>query len=141
MTRLTEEMNVFFSFFRFVIKSVLFAHIRNVHQSAFVQVCDVCAKTFKNKYILEQHRKLHSVDDMPKLKCHICGALLKNEGSLRAHIRRHGDTETACKLCGKVAPNRSALGNHMRYVHSERIHKCTLCDKAFKKPVGLRVSY
>lgn len=114
------------------------AHIRNVHQSAFVQVCDVCARTFKNKYILEEHRKLHAIEQ-PKLKCDMCGALLKTESSLRAHVRRHGDTEHACKICGKIAPNRSALGNHMRYVHSERVHKCTLCEKAFKKPIGLRV--
>lgn len=37
-------------------------------------------------------------------------------------------------------PSKTALGNHIRYVHSERSFKCTLCDKAFKKPVGLKVS-
>lgn len=109
--------------------------------SAFLQVCEVCARTFKNKYILEMHRKLHYMEESPRLKCGLCQASLKNESSLRAHMRRHADTEHACKLCGKVAPNRSALGNHMRYVHSERVHKCSLCDKAFKKPVGLRVSH
>lgn len=77
---------------------------------------------------------------MPKLKCEICGALLKTENSVRAHMRLHNDTEHTCNICGKVTPNRPALANHKRYMHSERTHKCTICDKAFKKPIGLRVS-
>lgn len=80
---------------------------------------------------------------MPKLKCSICGALLKTDNSLRSHMRfQHSNTdpEQTCKVCGKVTRNGTALREHMRYVHSERTHKCTLCDKAFKKSIGLKVS-
>lgn len=125
----------------FVTKSVLANHIRGVHENAFAHMCHICAKTFKSKQVYDLHLQHEHLDtEPPKLQCSICGNWLKHEHSLRKHMARHGQTEEVCKLCNKVAPNRHALGNHMRYVHSERSYKCTMCDKAFKKPIGLKVN-
>lgn len=56
-------------------KSILTSHIRGVHENAYVQICDVCAKVFKSKKILESHRELHFVTDVkPRLQCSICGS-------------------------------------------------------------------
>lgn len=66
---------------------------------------------------------------------------LKNEYSLRAHVKRiHIELPQTCTICGKISPNKQSLRNHKKYVHeNERINKCTLCDKAFKQPVALKV--
>lgn len=66
---------------------------------------------------------------------------LKHELSLRKHVNRHKDVQMACTLCGKITPNKTALSRHMGYVHSEATHKCGLCDKAFKREIGLKVFY
>lgn len=57
------------------------------------------------------------------------------------HMRYHTDTSTyPCPKCGKMYPNKQALGSHMRTVHVDRKFSCSLCDKAFKTPKPLRVS-
>ena len=44
-----------------------------------------------------------------------------------------------CSYCGKISPNKDALRSHIKYVHlNQLIHKCSLCDKAFKKAVTLK---
>lgn len=68
---------------------------------------------------------------------------LKNEGSLRKHLKRHEDTNGEifkCTICDKVAKHKDALVGHMRSVHCEKRHICTLCDKAFKCAKNLKVS-
>lgn len=66
---------IYMSSFRFAIKSILDAHIRNVHQNLNVQICDVCAVVFKNKYTLKQHKiDVHGDNSQPKLQCDLCGS-------------------------------------------------------------------
>lgn len=64
---------------------------------------------------------------------------LKHALSLRKHISRHKEVEIKCDICGKVTPNKTSLGRHIKYVHSEATHKCGICDKAFKRDIGLKV--
>lgn len=64
---------------------------------------------------------------------------LKNPTSLRKHINRHNSTKVKCTFCDKIAPNKSALGQHIKNVHSEATHKCGFCEKAFKKAINLKV--
>lgn len=113
-------------------------HIHSVHIAS--HICDICATTFKSKTQLASHyARLHSGEVRPKVQCSICAAWLANERCLRKHIERHNQSAVACKLCGKVTPNQSALGSHMRYVHAERNFPCTMCDKAFKRAISLKV--
>lgn len=65
---------------------------------------------------------------------------LKHEDSLRKHLKRHQDTFANCPICNKVLQNKHSLGNHIRSVHGERTHQCTLCAKAFKKAIVLKVN-
>lgn len=104
-------------------------------------ICDICATVFKSRTGLTKHvRRVHSDEPkQPKVQCTVCGNWLSDGRGLKKHMDRHEQTEQTCQLCGKVTPNLHALGAHMRYVHSERIHKCTLCEKSFKKEIGLKV--
>lgn len=65
----------------------------------------------------------------------------KNELYLKRHVQRHSASEVKCPLCDKVAPSKSALGNHMRYMHVERSHKCSVCEKGFKRAIDLKVHF
>lgn len=63
-----------------------------------------------------------------------------NELYLKRHIQRHNNrTEMLCPLCSKVSFSKAALGAHIRNTHSERSHKCTFCEKAFRNKKVLTV--
>lgn len=72
---------------------------------------------------------------------HMSKNRLKHEDSLRKHLKRHQDTFANCPICNKVLQNKHSLGNHIRSVHGERSHQCTMCDKAFKKAIVLKVNF
>lgn len=124
-------------------KKMLEKHIQGVHDKAFIHICDICARVFRSKAIYEKHKILVHSDVKPDpAQCQVCGAWLKHEGSLKAHIKRHHTQEGVrhiCEMCGKESPNATALYMHKKYVHwSEKIHKCTICEKAFKEEKTLR---
>lgn len=64
---------------------------------------------------------------------------LKHEVGLRKHLMRHKDDYVNCPICKKVVQNKQSLNSHIRRVHGERRHRCTLCDKLFKTPKNLKV--
>lgn len=53
---------------------------------------------------------------------------------------RHTDPVN-CSVCDKVCPTRHRLNQHMRTAHAAKKHECTLCDKAFKCPKNLKVTF
>lgn len=111
--------------------------MRYYHMQNYSKICDVCAKTFNCEKTFQSHCLTHT--NQPRMQCTICDKWLKSKDSLRSHLRRHNDTQHTCKHCNKMTPNRQALANHILYVHSEKKHKCTLCSKAFKVALGLKV--
>lgn len=118
-------------------------HIQAVHEKAFVHICEVCAKVFRNKSICEKHKKVvHSDVKMPSVQCQYCQLWLKHEISLKSHIKRHHENDGKrhiCDICGKESPNSLALHNHKKVSHiMQRIHKCNWCEKAFKDNKTLR---
>ncbi|XP_063698590.1 transcription factor grauzone-like [Culicoides brevitarsis] len=126
----------------FKLKAQIARHMRKIHLKLYNFICDICAKTFKNKNdFLYHYRSMHDVKPLPKMKCHLCNALLLNEKCLNAHIARihkHGGPHE-CPICGKIAPSSQALRQHRIYVHeSERKFKCTHCGKGFKREVEMK---
>uniref|UniRef100_A0A336KZR7 CSON001156 protein n=1 Tax=Culicoides sonorensis TaxID=179676 RepID=A0A336KZR7_CULSO len=123
-------------------KSLVDLHMRKVHLQLFTCICDICAKSFKNKNdFLYHYESTHTGKIMPKVKCSQCDKYLLNEKCLKSHISRihkHGGLHV-CNICGKISPTRQGLRSHQIYVHeSDRKFKCTYCDKAFKREVGLK---
>lgn len=117
-----------------------------IHEYTSGHVCEICARQFKTKQTLQTHfENEHSETPRPKLQCNICGAWLKHKRDLIKHLQRHQDINDAnvetfkCTICDKVAPNKHALSGHMRSVHIEERHVCTLCSKSFKRAKNLKV--
>lgn len=125
-------------------KYALNAHKRGIHESAYCRMCDICAKVLPSKALFIKHKLEHEGIFEPKAQCEECGRWLKNAFRLKLHMRTHNRPEVnkfVCNECGKTAPSRSALQSHVRYVHTvERQYQCTFCEKAFKKPITLKVS-
>lgn len=133
-----------FSICSFPSNYTLRAHINNVHQNAYAKICDQCGKSIRGREAFQRHLLEHAGVSIPCVQCDKCGAKLKNKYGLKRHMNAmHPDTTVphVCNMCGKVAPNAPALQRHYYYVHKcERSHKCPMCDKAFKKAAGLKVS-
>lgn len=64
---------------------------------------------------------------------------------IRAHmLRQHPakqHVKVKCTICNKEKGNQILLAQHMKMVHSEKRHACTLCDKAFSHAKALKVIF
>ncbi|XP_065366264.1 transcription factor grauzone-like [Calliphora vicina] len=124
----------------YVLEVQLKSHIKTVHNVD--RVCDQCGKTIHGVAALKKHLMEHAGIKRPKFPCDKCGAELNSRNSLRRHMaafHHDGTTIYVCGICGKVASSENALLTHKKHVHiEERKHKCTYCDKAFKRPKVLR---
>ena len=75
------------------------------------------------------HREKHKKNDKP---CNICGKLIKNFASFKAHIRAHGQERAhSCKICGKSFKRNFDLTIHMRIHTGDKPYPCDLCEKSF----------
>ncbi|KAJ6646787.1 Transcription factor grauzone [Pseudolycoriella hygida] len=112
---------------------LLACHVRHIHKPPTEYVCEICARTFKSKQVLENHIGMeHSTTPPPKVQCNICGAWLKHNRSLKTHLHLHNDIKGLnCPICNKDVRNKHVLRRHIGTVHGERRYQCVLCEKAF----------
>ncbi|XP_035712276.1 zinc finger protein 708-like [Folsomia candida] len=81
-------------------------------------VCPTCSKTCTTKQNLNHHMVTHDAD--AKVKCKICGKILKNPLTLSAHIKMvHTDrVRTSCDICHRVGSTPWNLRLHLATAHS-----------------------
>lgn len=73
--------------FRFLLQSMLTLHIKNVHDLSRSQICDICAKSFKNKYSLATHQnEVHGRKPSDKKICQLCGSVLVTKNLQRIFV-------------------------------------------------------
>ncbi|XP_013114676.2 transcription factor grauzone [Stomoxys calcitrans] len=122
---------------------LLSSHIRVVHLDKYAFVCDICGSKMRTKEVFDRHISKHQGLELPTFSCDICGAKMTNKRGLKHHKKNQhpedGKKEHACHLCGKISPTLDAHKRHVKYKH-ELSHnfKCTMCDKAFKRPCSLK---
>lgn len=134
------ELIYLFFFNRFVYESKLRTHIREVHIQGFAFICEICARGFKmKKNYIAHYKSLHSSDKgLRKSQCETCGKWVSD---IHSHKRRHAIQRHECQTCQRVFTIKSDLLAHVRYVHIDIHHACSVCDKVFKKKISLRVSF
>lgn len=126
--------------------SLLKLHIDVVHLKKNAKICYICGKTLGNSAEYKAHMNKHEGIPPPVINCDVCGLRLSCERSLRLHKETQhpvgGKKDHPCPVCHKISPTARALKKHIITMHEKGCdHKCTMCDKAFRRPETLRVLY
>ena len=104
------------------------------HKKACGSVCDVCQKTFPNKYLLKGHvERIHENNDSIRTVCPHCGLSSKST-SIYDHIfRYHSDRRFKCPDCEYTNPINAYVKRHHKNVHEYVITKCEDCGTEVKR--------
>ena len=71
-------------------------------------------------------------------KCRVCGKIAKNKSKIKNHAETHIEGMShACHICSKTYPNRPALKSHISAIHSE-FFSCDVCEKSGMNRAALR---
>ena len=97
----------------------------NVKQSSEVALCEVCSKTFKNKYVLKVHMKNHGEKTHI---CEVCSKSFVNKYLLKEHSLTHTQQKSQCQICSASV---FALKNHMKMKHGQ-LATCSNCGVEVK---------
>eukprot|EP00095_Tigriopus_kingsejongensis_P002664 maker-scaffold1023_size69924-snap-gene-0.18 protein:Tk02664 transcript:maker-scaffold1023_size69924-snap-gene-0.18-mRNA-1 annotation:"unnamed protein product" len=105
--------------------------------------CDACGKTFKQSYLLKNHRIMYHGGEMP-YKCDYCEYATVYKQCLDDHLKRHlrklGKSEDPnttlwyyCDKCANRYVSQDSLTQHIQRIH-EKIVKtfaCEQCSRTF----------
>lgn len=109
-------------------KKVLNAHKKYVHTDNRPEKCTHCDRTFKTKSQLKNHLVVHKDISDLNLSCEICGKMFLRAGTLRDHVRRHKKEFMAyCGTCGKGFYRKYGLEEHMRIHTGDKPFDCKVC--------------
>ncbi|XP_061397840.1 zinc finger protein 709-like [Musca vetustissima] len=98
-------------------------------------LCDICSKTFSNKYSLKMHIQRHTGDI---LKCSYCEKEFVTAKDLRIHIRFHTrEFPFKCEQCSQTFAIKTHYDQH-RKKHEGVRYRCQVCDKEFGHMFSLR---
>ena len=107
-------------------------HMNSVHLGKKYD-CDICGKTYTNKYTLTSHKKTEHSDTVSFWKCDFdnCGKQFKSRQIMKQHQRDvHVDFKIPCEICGVKFKSKLGLDRHLRKIHNE-VYKCDHCFRAF----------
>ncbi|KAL2102758.1 hypothetical protein ACEWY4_001926 [Coilia grayii] len=113
-----------------------------IHQACHTSVhhypCPHCEKTFPTAFKLRMHERYHT-KERPH-HCSKCGKSFIHLSMLKRHMGYHaGQRQYLCALCGKAFVYMFDLKKHQRrHEKPKEEMPCTLCDKSFTSPEGLR---
>ncbi|XP_077322397.1 uncharacterized protein LOC143956163 isoform X1 [Lithobates pipiens] len=100
-----------------------------VHRYEKLFTCLVCGRTFRQKFTLLTHLKIHS--GVRPYSCTECGKSFTKKGNLDEHSRIHtGEHPFSCSECGKPFAHKGNLRRHMKIHTGERV-QCSECGKSF----------
>lgn len=116
----------------------LLAHFKDVHDIGRGYVM-CCQKTFKRRYVLLEHVKVHVNPD--QYACPECHKRFSTKRHLNDHIVLHipeEEREYQCEKCLKRYATSSRLTIHMRSHNEESNYQCCYCEKTFRQEAILK---
>ncbi|XP_078072989.1 zinc finger protein 407 isoform X2 [Mustelus asterias] len=119
----------------FVMKKHLSTHLLGKHGIGTPKerkfVCEICDRTFTEKWALTNHKKLHMGEKPFKCTWLTCHYSFLTASAMRDHFRTHtGEKSFLCDLCGFAGGTRHALTKHRRQHTGEKPFKCDQCHFA-----------
>ncbi|XP_042202937.1 zinc finger protein 407 [Callorhinchus milii] len=119
----------------FVMKKHLSTHLLGKHGIGTPKerkfVCEICDRTFTEKWALTNHKKLHMGQKPFKCTWPTCHYSFLTASAMRDHFRTHtGEKSFLCDLCGFAGGTRHALTKHRRQHTGEKPFKCDQCNFA-----------
>lgn len=112
--------------FRTSTRSLMFRHIKNIHNAAKVK-CKECNKTFKNLKGLKLHQHRHLVNlnttSSDKLECLVCNKSFRRYQGLQTHVESFHSSELTkitctCDLCDLKYYSIIQMRSHMTIQHA-----------------------
>ena len=99
-------------------------------------ICDICSKTFSNKYLLKYHIPTHDTGS-EDTNCNICSKTFSNKYILKTHMHTHDpdyiNKRHICSECSRSFSTKAVLKKHIMGEHSdEKFTPCSICGLAFK---------
>ncbi|XP_065365381.1 transcription factor grauzone-like [Calliphora vicina] len=128
---------------KFAAEYLVTQHKAFAHLNKYGKICDICGKSFRERFSFMRHMDEHSGAPPSKVPCDICGVELTSKYLLNRHKKKmhtkENQQEQICPYCSKVSPNMHAHRQHINYAHTmERKHACNMCEKKFKRPLELK---
>lgn len=113
-------------------QSTLLLHqITHKNENYATFYCDLCPKTFKEKFSLEIHMNVQH-RFVKTHKCNQCDFVTSKYYTLRNHKLKHIKL-VKCDLCKKEFVTQRALAEHHKEVHmAMKLYPCEVCGKLFK---------
>ena len=92
-------------------------HVRVEHLQVSAADCPTCFKTFKSKYEMRRHQRIHLGLRIP---CDLCEKVYGSRSELQRHkkILHRGD-RFECEVEGNKYTSKASLDHHRRRVHSD----------------------
>nr|XP_023668382.1 zinc finger protein 407 [Paramormyrops kingsleyae]XP_023668391.1 zinc finger protein 407 [Paramormyrops kingsleyae] len=119
----------------FVMKKHLSTHLLGKHGVGRPKErkfeCDLCDRSFSERWALKNHCKLHTGEKPYKCEWPSCHYSFLTLSALKDHGRTHtGEKSFLCDLCGFAGGTRHALTKHRRQHTGEKPFRCQLCNFA-----------
>nr|DBA24467.1 TPA: hypothetical protein GDO54_012116 [Pyxicephalus adspersus] len=93
--------------------------------------CNLCYRSFREKWSLNNHMKLHTGEKPFKCTWPTCHYSFLTASAMKDHYRTHtGEKSFLCDLCGFAGGTRHALTKHRRQHTGEKPFKCDECNFA-----------
>ena len=104
--------------------------------------CQICPKSFSNKYSLQKHAKVH--EDSQRYVCSQCNKSFHKHHFLKSHIalehQKEGNNgKVTCPKCDKTFEYESQMKRHFSRHHANlKTYECSICNQVFDKWTDLR---